>query len=237
MRSRLARLVLRAQRLDPGRRGAPHRRARRGAAHVQLGLRHDAARHVARRCQSSGAHQGGLFRGPLGWLLPRLGGIPLTATTPVGSSVSSSARPAAASPSCSSSRRRARERRGSTGSRASGASRVRRACRSPWPSSTVPVARRDSAPTSRRQPTSSPTWTRCGTSTATSAASSRAAHRAAAARGAGRRGRQQLTPAYRVCRRPHLPRGAGVGTVSRARERAGGRRRGRARCARGPRPR
>ena len=111
-----------------------------------------------------------LFRGPFGWLLHRLGGLPLDRENPGSWCDTSCARPAAASRSCSSSRRREPARRASTGSRASGALRGQRTCRSPLPSSTAPPAQRDSAPPSRPRPTWSLTWTRSGSSTATSAA-------------------------------------------------------------------
>ena len=101
-----------------------------------------------------------LFRGPFGWLLHRLGGLPLDRENPGSWCDTSCARPAAASRSCSSSRRREPARRASTGSRASGALRGQRTCRSPLPSSTAPPAQRDSAPPSRPRPTWSLTWTR-----------------------------------------------------------------------------
>ena len=169
MRSRLASLVLRRP-LDCGRRGAPDG-VLVGAPHTSnwdfvmmllIMWRGGVTPRVLIKKE--------LFRGPFGWLLHRLGGLPLDRENPGSWCDTSCARPAAASRSCSSSRRREPARRASTGSRASGALRGQRTCRSPSPSSTGPPAQRDSAPPSRPRPTWSLTWTRSGSSTATSAA-------------------------------------------------------------------
>ncbi len=208
MRSRLASLVLRASGWtavgEVPRTGVLVGRS----AHVQLGLRDDAAHHVARRGQRRGcSSRRSSFAGRSAGSCRDSAACRSTATTPAPSCGSSCARPAAASRSCSSSRRRAPAPRGSTGSPASGASRGRRSFRSPWLSSTGPLAQRDSVPPSRRRRRGRRHGQGPRVLPRQAGHPPRAAHRAAAARGAGRRGQQQL-PARRVCRRPHLPEGA-----------------------------
>ena len=87
-----------------------------------------------------------LFRGPLGWLLPRLGGIPLDRDNP-GAVVRELVREAQqrrAVPAHP--RRRGHPHQGRVLEvRLLAASRARPSCRSPWPSSTAPRAQRDSA--------------------------------------------------------------------------------------------
>ena len=101
MRSRLARFVLWATRWKAVGEVPSQRRAGRSSAHVQLGLRDDAAHHVARRGDAAGADQEGA--------LPRARGSGCcrgsaacrsTATTRAQWSATSCGRRAAASRSC-----------------------------------------------------------------------------------------------------------------------------------------